>query len=326
MVNSQVFYSLGDDKAYQPPSCVSWGNKRVDCVYHGPEGHVYQHPIINGVSQPVKGAGGIAYRRVNCVAMGEEQVRCIIVGHDNNIFTAELNGETWSEWKSFGRSVNEIGDSSCISRDAGLFECVVLLQKDKPGFIEVKNGALGNIQMLDYNFRTPFSCAAPTKTSLYCYSVMYSNALCFFEWTEAEGWSKKQPLKLGTIEVTSEPHVVRSSEDVHHILAMNDNYNMFHVKWTKGSGHSKIAPIEGLVLSNAPDCLSVNDQDVYCFALGMDHVLYKIRYDGEQWSEWEMVGGVFLEKPSCSLSETKQITCVMRSFHSTLVQTIFTLP
>eukprot|EP00210_Caulerpa_lentillifera_P009287 g8852.t1 len=325
--SEQKFLIIDDSLAYEPPSCVSWGNNRVDCVYHGLNSNVYHQPIINGVPQPPKNIGGLVYKNVLCVAMAEDNIRCIILGKDNSILTAALDVDTWSDWESVGRAGSEIGVSSCTTRIKGLFECVLRMQLDRPGYIVAKNGTFADeIDFLRWNYRSSFSCIAPKETSLVCYAGCYSNSLCFNEYEEGGHWSRNNVVRLGPLEMTSAPRAVKVTSKKHHILATEQGYKLFHVIWTHKKGYTKRAQIESLVLSSAPECLAVNEEELYCFALGMDHALYKIHYDGETWNDWQWVGGAFLEKPTCVLSDTKKISCILRSFHSSLIMTVFTLP
>lgn len=305
------------------PSCVSWnGSARVDCLYRGEGDAIFHQTIQDGTASEPVSIGGHAYRDVQCVSLGLNTIDCIISNEDVNLMSAYWRGSTWSNWTlRAGGRLNEVGRSSCASRDGGL-TCLVRREGDGPAVFVNNGDYFSGFTGLDGTYHSPFTCVSTTNDSIDCYVSCYDNRLCCRQWRRPGGWSRN--IRVGNrIYITSEPTSVVSSETRNHVFSLTANNRMIHVVFTEGSGFSSPRTIEGVAITESPECVASGTQDIYCFALGFDHYLYKTHYDGSNWSDWELLGGAFQESPSCVLYDTNQIYCFARNFWSSLVHIVY---
>lgn len=306
------------------PSCVSWGGARADCFYRGNNSAVFQQTVKHGKASAPLSIGGTAHKDVQCVTMGENKIDCIISDKGTGLVTASWKGETWSDWVSrTGDRINEVGRSSCTRRDAEIFNCLLRVPQDYPARIGINQGKFSGFRRLGGTYHSPFTCVSRTANRIDCYAACYNNQLCSIQW-RAPRWSGNIRVGSGTY-ISSEPTSVASSETQNHVFSTTENNRMVHVVLTEGSGFSSPNTVGELPIIESPECVAHGTQDIYCFALGFDHYLYKTHYGGSNWSDWELLGGAFLESPSCVLYDTNQIYCFARSFKSSLVQIVYNI-
>eukprot|EP00210_Caulerpa_lentillifera_P009286 g8851.t1 len=304
-------------------SCVSWGSKRADCFYRGEDDSVFQHAVLDGKPLAPVSIGGIVHKDVQCVTMSTNKIDCIISNRANAMLSASWTGDEWSDWVTrSGYSLNEVGRSSCTRRGDDVFNCIVRVPQDFPARFGINRGTFSGFGRLGGTYHSPFSCVSRTMESIDCYALCYNNMLCSIQWRNPGGWSRNIRVGAGTT-VTSEPTSVVSSETKHHIFSTIANNRMVHVIYNEGTGFSDPVTVSDFPIIESPECVAVGDEELYCFALGFDHLLYEVYFDGSTWSDWKLLGGAFLESPSCVLYDTSQIYCFARSFKSSLVKIVF---
>jgi hypothetical protein len=95
--------------------------------------------------------------------------------------------------------------------------------------------------------------------------------------------------------------------------------------WVRGDG--KTWQWENLAgrLRAAPECVS-RGREIDCFAAsavtggGLGH----LAYDGQDWGDWELLGGSNLrQKPACLAGPGQQISCVAQGTNNTLQHRMF---
>jgi mono/diheme cytochrome c family protein len=108
------------------PECVSWGERRIDCMMVGTDGGLWQRwsPDDGTTWYGWSRLGGaLAAERPSCVSIGGGRLDCFALGADRALWQLRWDGSTWRPWRSLGGVLTS--PPSCTVVPGGGIECFV---------------------------------------------------------------------------------------------------------------------------------------------------------------------------------------------------------
>eukprot|EP00210_Caulerpa_lentillifera_P005660 g5413.t1 len=305
--------------AYSRLSCVSWQNLEARCFYRGSKLSIYELTIRNNhASYPVN-LGGRPYKDIQCLTTGKGKIDYFFLNQANYLVYSTYRQGSWSpQWFLQKYLLSEIGRSSCVARGAEFSSCLLRSLYAYPHYYSVRNRKYSSHYTYTDKYRSAFSCVAYGSSVQYCYAAGTKNELCYRQYSGGR-WTVGAYTNPG-VQISSVPTAVLSSGSRHHILVTDLSYNLKHIVYNVGSGYSAPKIVGQKTLIESPECLARGSTKLYCFAVGYDHSLYRVQYDGSRWSDYVYITDQVLETPSCVWYSSTLIACFGRKLKSTVFQ------
>jgi hypothetical protein len=109
-------------EAVSVPTCVSWGENRIDCFQLGVDRGLW-HKYWNGSSWvDWEALGGNIASTASCTTWSVNRIDCFAVGGtDHALVHKAWNGEKWLDWENLGGELK--GKPACVSWGPGRIDC-----------------------------------------------------------------------------------------------------------------------------------------------------------------------------------------------------------
>jgi hypothetical protein len=323
----------------ESPTCVSWGENRIDCFARHPVDTQVKHIAWDGTQWGIwesRGAGAAFPSAPNCLSWGANRIDCFARDYNQPgpMWHTFWDGTQWvgqsqsNGWDSLGGQI--IDTPNCVSWGENRIDCFARHAVDT----QVRHIAWDGTQWGSWEIRgagaafpdTP-NCVSWGANRIDCFARDYHQPgpmwHTFWDGTQWVGQSQSNGWDSLNGQIIDTPNCVSWGANRLDCFARGGPDQAMQHWWNStqpnGSWESLGAPPTSGGILDAPKCVSWGTNRIDCFVRGGDKAMWHIAWDGAQWGSWESLGAPpsrpnpgILNAPNCVSWGPNRLDCFVR--------------
>jgi len=326
-------------KLISKPSCVSWGENRIDCfIRNDLAGYIRMSHIwwgggtFWGELGYWENLGGDLGTDPKCVSWGPNRIDCFMKpvdrplrGIDNGMYHRWWNGSRWGGWDSLGGTLNS--EPSCVSWGPNRIDCFARSSGNTLIHTWSDGGSRWNAWEDLGGIVSAPNCVSWGPNRIDCFARSSLNTMAHI-WFGEGGWSDWQNLG-GTL--TSDPDCVSWGPNRIDCFARSRSNTLIHTWSDGGSRWGAWEDLGGSLSSETrinlagPSCVSWGLNRLDCFVRGSDNAMHHIWHSSRGWGRWESLGGILTSNPNCVSWGADRLDCFVRGTDSAMYHKWWTI-